>query len=209
MLWRGLVSEAEVPDGLGNRGSSLEVHAASGAQLVIYAVPGRDGRTDRGHRRVSYAWYDAGRTQLLRETGCVKGETVAGSLRADQIPPALIGDLERLARLYWPSPWGACIGWGVAHGDVFGTPVAEYLPERLVRNRVALVGDAAHVATPMTGAGFQNALLDVAALAAELESASGDDVPAGLRRYESERLPNARRLVSSGMSWGRSYLSSI
>jgi 2-polyprenyl-6-methoxyphenol hydroxylase-like FAD-dependent oxidoreductase len=208
MLWRGLVSEAEVPDGLGNRGSNLEVHAAADAQLVIYAVPGRDGRTDRGHRRVSYAWYDASRTQLLRETGCVEGETVVGTLRADQIPPALIGDLERLARRYWPPPWGSCIGWGVAHGEVFGTPVAEYLPERLVRDRVALVGDAAHVATPMTGSGFRNALLDVAALAAGLGSASGYGVPEGLRRYESERLPSARRLVSSGMSWGRSYLSS-
>lgn len=35
MLWRGLVSGAEVPGGLGGRGSNLEVHAAPGAQLVI------------------------------------------------------------------------------------------------------------------------------------------------------------------------------
>ncbi len=46
MLWRGLVSETEIPDGPGGRGASLEVHAAPGAQLVIYAVPGPDGRTD-------------------------------------------------------------------------------------------------------------------------------------------------------------------
>jgi 2-polyprenyl-6-methoxyphenol hydroxylase-like FAD-dependent oxidoreductase len=209
MLWRGLVSEADVPGGLGSLGGSLEVHAAPGAQLVVYAVPGPDGRTDRGGRRVSYAWYDASRTRLLRETGCVVGETVTGTLRGDQIPAALIDELDRLARRYWPSPWGACIGWGVTHGEVFGTPVGEYLPERLTRDRVVLVGDAAHVATPMTGAGFQNALLDVAALAGALGSAAADGVQAGLRQYESERLPGARRLVSSGMSWGRSYLSSI
>jgi 2-polyprenyl-6-methoxyphenol hydroxylase-like FAD-dependent oxidoreductase len=91
---------------------------------------------------------------------------------------------------------------------VFGTPVAEYLPPRLVRGRVALIGDAAHVASPMTGAGFQNALLDVDALAAALRSATAPDVPGSLNRYERERLPQARRLVSSGMSWGRSYLRS-
>jgi hypothetical protein len=34
------------------------------------------------------------------------------------------------------------------------------------------------------------------------------DVPAGLDRYERERLPQARRLVSSGMAWGDSYLRS-
>jgi 2-polyprenyl-6-methoxyphenol hydroxylase-like FAD-dependent oxidoreductase len=58
----------------------------------------------------------------------------------------------------------------------------------------------------MTGAGFQNALLDVAALAAGLRGPSSAGVPAALRRYE-RRLPFARQLVSSGISWGRSYLS--
>lgn len=61
----------------------------------------------------------------------------------------------------------------------------------------------------MTGAGFRNALLDVAALAACLGSADTADVPAGLARYQQERLPLARQLVSSGMSWGHSYFSSL
>jgi FAD binding domain len=68
----------------------------------------------------------------------------------------------------------------MTHGQVFGTPVAEYLPPRLVRGRVALVGDAAHVASPMTGAGFRNALLDVASLAACLDSADAASVPRAL-----------------------------
>jgi 2-polyprenyl-6-methoxyphenol hydroxylase-like FAD-dependent oxidoreductase len=61
----------------------------------------------------------------------------------------------------------------------------------------------------LTGAGFQNALLDVAALAACLDSGDASGVPAGLARYEAQRLAKARQLVSSGMSWGRSYLSSL
>ena len=209
MLWRGLVSEAEIPGGLGGRGGNLEVHAAPGAQLVIYCVPGPDGRTDRGHRRVSYAWYDGSRTDLLRETGCLQGDTVVATLRADQFPAELVKELNRYAERYWPSPWGRCISWGITHGQVFGAPVAEYLPPRLVRERVALAGDAAHVASPMTGAGFQNALLDVASLAACLGKAATTGVPADLARYQNERLPLARQLVSSGMSWGRSYLSSL
>ena len=207
MLWRGLVREAEVPGGLDGRGGNLEVYGAPGAQLVVYGVPGADGRAGPGHRRVSFAWYDASRTELLRETGCLEGDAVVATLANDQIPAALVHELGRLARRYWPSPWDRCVGWGVTHGEVFGTPVAEYLPSRLVRDRVVLVGDAAHVATPMTGAGFQNALLDVAALAAGLRGPSGADVPAALGRYERQRLPLARQLVSSGMSWGRSYLS--
>lgn len=210
MLWRGLVAESDIPGGLGgrDRGRDLEVHVAADAQLVIYCVPGPDGRTDPGHRRVSYAWYDASRTQLLREAGCLSGDAVVASLRTDEFPGGLTTQLAALARLWWAAPWGECIAWGVSHGDVFGTPVAEYLPTSLVRGRVALIGDAAHVASPMTGAGFQNALLDVRTLAASLNGVTAADAPAGLDRYERERLPHVRGLVSSGMAWGRSYLES-
>jgi 2-polyprenyl-6-methoxyphenol hydroxylase-like FAD-dependent oxidoreductase len=97
----------------------------------------------------------------------------------------------------------------VTNGQVAGFPVAEYLPSRLVRNRVVLVGDAAHVATPMTGAGFENALLDVAELANDFRNASGPAVPTALARYEQGRLLRVRGLVSSGMSRGRSYLSTV
>jgi 2-polyprenyl-6-methoxyphenol hydroxylase-like FAD-dependent oxidoreductase len=207
MLWRGLVPEAEVPGGLDGHGRDLEVHGAPGAQLVVYGVPGPDGRTDPGHRRISFAWYDASRTELLRQTGCIDGSAVVASLGADQLTAPLRAELDQLARRYWPPPWDRCIRHAVAHDQLFGTPVAEYLPARLVRDRVVLVGDAAHVASPMTGAGFQSALLDVDALAAGLADASADAVPAGLGRYEQQRLPLARQLVSSGMSWGRSYLS--
>jgi 2-polyprenyl-6-methoxyphenol hydroxylase-like FAD-dependent oxidoreductase len=206
MLWRGLVAEADVPGGLGGRGRDLEIHRAPGAQLVIYCVPGLDGRTEAGRRRVSYAWYDADRTRLLSDTGCVEGDTVTATLRADEFPAGLTEELADLSRRWWPSPWRECVAWGVTHGQVFGTPVAEYLPERLVRGRVVLIGDAAHVASPMTGAGFANALLDVAALAASVGGAA--DIPGALDCYEKERLPAVRGLVSSGMAWGSSWLRS-
>jgi 2-polyprenyl-6-methoxyphenol hydroxylase-like FAD-dependent oxidoreductase len=209
MLWRGLVAEPDIPGGLGGKGRDLEMHRAVGAQLVIYCVPGIDGRTEAGRRRVSYAWYDAGRTRLLAETGCIEGDTVSATLRADQFPAGLPEQLGALAQRWWPSPWRECVAWGVTHGQVFGTPVAEYLPERLVRGRVALIGDAAHVASPMTGAGFENALHDVATLAAAVHAGSAADAPRALDRYETERLPAVRRLVSSGMAWGRSWLNNL
>jgi 2-polyprenyl-6-methoxyphenol hydroxylase-like FAD-dependent oxidoreductase len=138
-----------------------------------------------------------------------RGVHPGGILRSDQLSAALISELDQLARRYWPSPWDRCVGWGVAHGQAFGTPVSEYLPSRLVRQRVVLVGDAAHDASPMTGAGFRTALFDVATLASSLGGASGAGVPAGLRRYEREWLSPARELVPSGMAWGRSYLATV
>jgi hypothetical protein len=92
---------------------------------------------------VSYAWYDGSRPGLLRQTGCLQGDAVVATLRADQLPAPLISQLDRYAQRYWPAPWGRCISWGITHGQVFGTPVAEYLPPCLVRERVALTAPAA------------------------------------------------------------------
>jgi hypothetical protein len=60
-----------------------------------------------------------------------------------------------------------------------------------------------------TGAGFENALLDVAELASDLRNAAGSGVPAALAHYEQGRLPDVRNLASSGTSSGRSYLSAV
>jgi hypothetical protein len=76
-------------------------------------VPGSDGRTGRGHRRVSYAWYDGSRTDLLRETGCIQGNTVVATLRSDQLPAGLARELDRYAQRYWAAPWIRCISWGI------------------------------------------------------------------------------------------------
>jgi 2-polyprenyl-6-methoxyphenol hydroxylase-like FAD-dependent oxidoreductase len=46
--------------------------------------------------------------------------------------------------------------------------IAEYVPDKLVKGRVALVGDAAHVPTPMTGSGFSASLHDAETLAAAI-----------------------------------------
>lgn len=57
---------------------------------------------------------------------------------------------------------------------------------RLVRNRVVLVGDAAHPMLPYLGQGAAQTLEDAVALGRCLDGAAGTDV--ALRRYESARL---------------------
>ncbi|GIJ44955.1 monooxygenase [Virgisporangium aliadipatigenens] len=59
------------------------------------------------------------------------------------------------------------------------------------RGTVALVGDAAHAMTPNLGQGACQAIEDAVTLAAVV----GDDVPAGLRRYDALRRPRARWMV--------------
>ncbi len=84
------------------------------------------------------------------------------------------------------------------------TPISEYIPRHVVRGRVALVGDAAHAQTPMTGAGFEEAVLDAAALADALREPTG--VLQGLQHYELMRLDAMRQRVEDGQSFSRSLM---
>jgi len=68
-------------------------------------------------------------------------------------------------------------------------PLWRLSAEHYVSERIALVGDAAHVVHPLAGQGANLGLLDAAALADVLGSAGGEDIGAEriLRRYERWR----------------------
>lgn len=62
--------------------------------------------------------------------------------------------------------------------------------KRWVAGNVTLLGDALHTVHPSIGSGTRFAMRDAVALAGAL-TAEGDDVAAGLRRYEATRRPIA------------------
>ncbi len=76
-------------------------------------------------------------------------------------------------------------------GARFSYPLNKTLAERMVAERVALVGDAAHGIHPIAGQGLNQGLRDVAALAQVLSEAArrGEDIGASevLARYEDWR----------------------
>ena len=92
LLWRALVEESWLSkqtlarDSLGG-GRSPHPEAA---RLVVYRVPGPNGETSAGKRSITLAWYDASRTQWLRDRGYLVGDEVMGRLSA---LPLLRGNL--------------------------------------------------------------------------------------------------------------------
>jgi len=129
------------------------------------------------------------------------------------------GEAKRL-REFEPDAFGAALT--VASGEVLGaceltTPIASF-PLKLqyaleyVKERVALVGDAAHAVHPLAGQGLNLGLMDCAALAAVLEE-SGTGGRSGalavLRRYErwrrSENLLAATALDGLERLFGTSH----
>ena len=87
----------------------------------------------------------------------------------------------------------------------FFQPIFDLESPRLIFGRVALTGDAAFVARPHVGAGTTKAAIDAASLADSLRDA-GDDLTAGLARYERQQLSFGRAMVALAREQG-AYLS--
>ncbi|MFB3167238.1 FAD-dependent monooxygenase [Neobacillus sp. 179-C4.2 HS] len=80
------------------------------------------------------------------------------------------------------------------------------VPENLVKGRIAIVGDAAHLPTPLTASGFNASLQDASTLAeCVAKGIQGTGATEALLEYESLRLKNARQIVQSGQSFSQSF----
>lgn len=204
IVWRGLIEEKMLPspvDWPSNGG--LWIEFSQGYRLVAAVLPGRDGSLDPGQRQVTFAWFDAGREALLRRTHCLTEDGyVVGTLGADAIGDDVRDELARLAPRVWPDPWVDAVTAGVrAAGTMRGAPIAEYRPDRLASGPLAIIGDAAHVLSPMTGSGYATGVEDAAYLAGLLAGvAPSMPMDVLLKQYEQARLPYIRGLVNHSMT---------
>ena len=210
LLWRTLVDEQAMPPDvtLPRAGEPAREVYAGPYRLVTYPVPGPDGETAVGHRRLNMVWYDPEQRELLHEAGLLDGQTVHGSLAPGALPGPVRQRLADFAAARWPSPWREALTLALAGGTVFGTPIVHYKPARLVTGRVALAGDAAHAASPMVGGGFRQGLYDVRALAQAMSAAgSPGEVPDALGRYQQARLGAGIRHVTLSEQETAAYLA--
>lgn len=211
VIWRGLVKEEWIAGVSGTlRGGRLPY--ADATRLVAYAVPGSDGNVTPGYRQITYAWYDGSRTEWLRKNGFLRGDEILASIAPEAISASLRDELRHLASTRWESPERDVLVAALDHNVVFGTPLTEFLPTRLRNGRIAVIGDAAHVASPMVGAGLVYGLLDCIALGRAVTAAGGTTGAAGvtaLRAYEAERLEESRAHVQESLDASAELLQSI
>jgi 2-polyprenyl-6-methoxyphenol hydroxylase-like FAD-dependent oxidoreductase len=207
LIWVGLIDEQDIPAKYRpGRNPSLAMPQGLGDFLLGSVIAGRDGSHEMGHRRLGWAWYDNTRNDLLRRLGCVAGDVVQHSLTGPNIPEQTLQELSKQAAARWPQPWLAATQHSIQTRNLIGLPIAEYVPNQLVNGRLALVGDAGHVLTPLTATGFNASLQDAAALAeCVAQGIQGPTAAAALLDYEARRLSVVRRLVQGGQSFSRSF----
>ncbi|EHD19981.1 MULTISPECIES: FAD-dependent monooxygenase [Brenneria] len=200
LVWRGLVEERALarPVPWPSDGG-LWIEFVDGYRLVAATLPGRDGSVEAGRRQITFAWFDVHRDELLRRTGCLTADGhIVGTLGRGMIENKVREELAALAPRLWPAAWAEAVAAGVRSSAVLsGAPIAEYQPPRLARGALAVVGDAAHVVSPMTGRGYLTGVEDAAVLARILASRkTAEPIAAAFARYEAARLPYVRGLVA-------------
>jgi 2-polyprenyl-6-methoxyphenol hydroxylase-like FAD-dependent oxidoreductase len=84
--------------------------------------------------------------------------------------------------------------WEIAiqYGKVSPHPVWEFVTEKVVQNRILLLGDAAHMASPRTGAGAYSAMVDAVILEAAFKQA--ETIEEALNFYNENTVKRGKDL---------------
>lgn len=164
VAWRGLLAEsaldAATRDALCER---MSFFTPEKEQALIYTVPGEQGETEPGSRRLNLVWYrpaPAGGELEQLLTG-EDGTRYEVSIPPPAIARRTIAELRDAAGRLLPPPMRNMV---LAIEMPFLQPVYDLRAPRLAVGRAALVGDAAVLARPHPGAGTTKAFQDAWAL---------------------------------------------
>lgn len=202
------INENELPLKLRPTNQDLGVNMFQGPHGFLFGniIDNPDEVAGEGKRQLGCAWYDNTKTDLLYEIGCVEENVVHHSLKGPDIPKDTIEELAEDARTIWPEPWRSTTLRALQKRGLTGIPVKEYIPDNLMKARIALVGDAAHVPAPITASGFNQSLEDAIVLGdCVANGVAGENAVLAMEVYEAKRLNKVRRIVKSGKSFGASF----
>ncbi|MFY4814355.1 FAD binding domain-containing protein [Haloarcula sp. AONF1] len=204
VAWRGVVPEADLSDAVIDAFDGRFTFYQGEQMLILaYFIPGEDGSTASGGRRLNWVWYD---TLSGRERETIFTDTTGASQQFSVSPGQLRGPVEtrqreRAAEILPP-----------VFTDLVTTTAAPFvqaiydlqIPQMTV-DRVCLLGDAAFVARPHTAAGTSKAASDAVELKAALDrhSSLGD----ALASWDDARTNYGARLVAQGKRMGDERLS--
>ncbi len=200
---------------------------SSGASLTAKLVVGADGANSwlRQHLDIPLTHWDYGHSALVANIRCVEPHgSVARQIFRPQGPLAFLPLSDpHLCSIVWSTEplqaqrlldldedefnkaltaaFDNQLGLCSVEGDRQAFPLKMRYARDFVRERVALVGDAAHTIHPLAGQGVNLGLLDAASLAQEVLTLqqNGQDIGSkrNLRHYERWRKAEAAQMIAT------------
>lgn len=172
VAWRGLENEDSLPqnlvDALADR-FTFFMHP--GMQMLCYLVPGADGATDKGQRRVNWVWYvNTDEEGLDRALAGASGKRYRSFLPANDVDVDIAQKINEMATRNLPPLFRDL----VKASRLFMQPVQDVTPLQRIHGRAVLIGDAAGTVRPHTAAGTSKAFGDAAMLAEALKDWRSD-----------------------------------
>jgi 2-polyprenyl-6-methoxyphenol hydroxylase-like FAD-dependent oxidoreductase len=194
VLLRALLPESAVRPALRERlvTDALHVATAGRHRMAVHPAPG--GMLNWG----CYLGVPFDRLPTMlqdRRSEMVSGALPPGALSAGSLQH-LLGGVE-----VWNGWPRALFEDVLTSGRVALHPIFEYASPRMANGAACLIGDAAHLASPITGAGARMAMVDAVALAGAVRSA-GPDGRAVAAQFEQDRLAESLAVVASGREVG-------
>ncbi|MFI1678156.1 FAD-dependent monooxygenase [Streptomyces sp. NPDC020607] len=194
LAWRGAFPEARLRDPELWAEDDCVYAVFPGGHVIIYRIPDGTG----GHR-VNWVLYTTPPPGLDLGLGLDLRLTGPTSLPPGGLTDALAAHLGFVADELLPPYWGALLR-ETAPDELFLQPMYDFTAPRCTGDRVLLVGDAAAVARPHTGAGAVKALQDATVLESAL--ATADTWADALDTYDTDRTVSGRAMVDLGRRLG-------
>lgn len=163
IAWRGLENEGDLPAHLVETLSeTFTSYMSPGMQMLCYLVPGADGSTERGSRRVNWVWYvNTPQSDLVSLMTGKTGETYRSFLPPGQVKTDVHNGVLEHANNTLPALFREL----VEASTLFMQPVQDVDIQKRMYERTFLIGDAAGTVRPHTASGTSKAFGDAALLA--------------------------------------------
>ncbi|MEO1089814.1 MAG: monooxygenase [Pseudomonadota bacterium] len=198
VAWRGLEDERDLPPQLVNALSErFTSYVSPGMQMLCYLVPGADGSTVRGERRVNWVWY-VNTPEPELET-LMTGES--GARYRSFLPPGdSSAEVRRAVRDLAQRALPALFRDLVEASNLFMQPVQDVDVQPRSHSRAFLIGDAAGTVRPHTASGTSKAFGDAALLAEALKGWRADaSLPTNrLESWEASRNAELSSIARQG-----------
>lgn len=176
-----------------------------GGHATFYLVPGQNGELDIGSRRLNWGIYDKVTAEDLSHILTdLSGTVHRGSLPPGAASQAQVAYVHELARTYLPGFVAQVV---CATERPFIQAVNDGLVPAYHRGRVCLIGDAATLARPHTGAGTVKAVTDALALSQALVTHTS--LKSALKVWDEERCAAGNELVRLGRALGEALVNRV